>query len=793
MGIFGEWRGRWVAVVAAAALGALMPVVTGVEVAAQEAQPALPPLRVVVLADESGSLEDGDVVQERDAAKTILFSTLSPGSVMSVVGFGSSDRPGQSPVDVVCPPTALSDAQSRDSIAKCIDGLHKRTEAEGAGTDHAAALQQALDTVRKPGPEKKIVFLLTDGKLDVSNSPQWGDSAERRNAAAAANAQDVLGELEKAGAQVWPLGFGRADTAALGGFARGRSCTPAAANPSAQVVPAAQLTRVVAEAFSSASCAKITPTPPVDVPAGGSVELTAEIPAIAADASILVYKRHPGVQVEYFAPGATRPAPEEGGDRFEFAGQSTDTESVLITGPTPGTWRIRVSSATVPAENVFATVVYQAVVKALLTATPQEPAAGQVVEVMMQIRARDRAVTDQQALQGLTFVTTLTGASGFPARDVRLADPEGDGTFTGQLAVPDDAKGDLAFTGSVTGIGVGGDTLVLNTRVASALSAVQDQILFDRNTAQVEQGGSLTGRVSVTNRSTAPVRLRLELADLTPGTSLTVEPASVDAPPGTAETPFTLRFAEDTRLGGTGGTVRLVDQDNPTRVVDQRLISVEVVAKPTWVDRNLWWLIAVAVVLVALVVAALLWLLARARTRRVNGLRAQLWRGGEVTSDVEPRDPRARAFGFVVHEDFTGPQLQHAGAGESSAYVVRRNGRGLVLRAPGRQPAHLVPGEQHSISPDLSIVVLDERGVPGAAPRPFTPSSGPDLLSAPPAYGASTPPAPGGAPAPFASSGDAPYPSAGAGGNGARPDPYGGPARDGDDRTVYVDPNNPFG
>src|SRR5690349_24579969 len=124
-------------------------------------------MQVVVLVDESGSLSDTDVVKEKEAARTIAFSVLAPQSQVSVIGFGSADGAGQSPVDVVCKPTVLDDQQSRDTLGKCVESLHRRAENEGNDTDHAAALKQALSIARSGGPERKVVFLLTDGKLDV--------------------------------------------------------------------------------------------------------------------------------------------------------------------------------------------------------------------------------------------------------------------------------------------------------------------------------------------------------------------------------------------------------------------------------------------------------------------------------------------------------------------------------------------------------------------------------------------------------------------------------------------------
>ncbi|ONI84548.1 hypothetical protein ALI22I_28760 [Saccharothrix sp. ALI-22-I] len=777
----------------------LTPPFVASDAAAQQDSPAtLPALQVVVLVDQSGSLDDEDVVAEKEAARTIAASVLAPGSVVSVVGFGSSERPGQSAVDVVCQPTRLDSGQQRDSLAKCIGNLRKRKDDEGDGTDHATALQQALAFVGAAEPAKKVVFLLTDGKLDVSGSPSWGDTADRRNGAAAAKVQEVLGDLDKAGAQVWPLGFGDVDVNALRGFAKGASCTPAAPDPQERVVPdIAELRAAVANALSSASCVKINPPVGGTLPTGGSVELVVDIPAVASDASILVYKRDARVQVEYRAPSASEPAPKAGGSDFEFAGQSTETESLRITDPEPGRWTVRLSSADVPAQEVAATVVYQAAVKANLTATPPQPAAGQEVEVDMQVWARGSAVIDPETLKGLTFVTAMTGGSGFPEQRVTLADPDGDGTFAGRLRVPDGASGELTFTGQVTGIGVGGDTRVLSTRVLAGVAQVQAQILFDSNRATVSPGGTVTGTVSVTNNSGRPARLRLNIDDLSPDTTLTVDPATVEAAPGKTEMPFTLRFGADTKLGAGGAKLRLVDAANAP--VAERLFAIEVTPEPGLLEKYLWLWIPLAVLLLV----ATAWLLLRLRSRseagKARGLLAQLWQGGFPASELAPRDPNGKVFRFVLHDDFTGLQLQHAGEGEVNVYEVRRVGRNISLTAPGERPVLLAIGERRDVGKDLAVSVTDELGtVGGAVAGPPTDVFG-TSTSDPFAGVNASPPSSVPPPDPFGGSHSDPFASSPTVSHSVPTDPFGAGPSGGTanhtpapDRSSSVDPNNPF-
>jgi hypothetical protein len=680
---------------------------------AEDDTPTLKPLQVVVLVDESGSLSDTDVVKEKEAARTIAFSVLAPQSQVSVVGFGSADASGQSAVDVVCKPTVLDDQQSRDSLGKCVDALHRRAPNEGNDTDHAAALQQALAIARSGGPDRKVVFLLTDGKLDVSNSPAYGDTPQRRNTAAAGEVRQALAALAKENAQVWPLGFGSVDRSALAGFAEGRSCTPAAVNPQARVVSSSdQLTAAVADAFSSASCVKYGPIDKGDVPSNSSTDLHIDMPAIASDASILVYKRDPRVQVEYTAPGASQPAPQAGGTHFELAGQNTSTESLKITDPVPGRWTIHLSSAGAAADDVAANVVYQAAVKAAVTVNPPQPTAGQTVEVDMQVWARGKAITDPQALQGLSFTAALSGAGIDTAPTVKLADSDRDGTYTGQLTVPSSASGALNFTGSVSGVGIGGDTRVYPTRVQSAAAAVQGQILFDVNRAGVHPGDTVPGTVSISNDSGQAAALRLVVAEPSAGSTLTFDPAAITAAPGRTTTRFTLRVDTE-KPGVASAKLRLVLDSDPSVVAAERLFAVDVNPPPGPVRKYLWiWLPALIVLL-----AALVWLLLRWRRRvvamQVRGLVAQLLAEGAVSSELLPRESRAKVFRFAVSEEFSGWQLQHGVPGEPNLYEVRRTSDGGIELSGPHGTKRVQPGVPHPVRERLAIVIQDDRGAGG--------------------------------------------------------------------------------
>lgn len=266
------WHRRWSAVLVVAALVVLSPAGSA---QARDDEPVLPAMQVVVLADESRSLSEADVRREREATRAIALSGLRPGSVFSVVGFGSSDHPGQKAARVICQPTVVRAGRSLDTLARCADGIRRRRPDQGPDTDHAAALRQALSFVRAGKPDRRVVFLLTDGKLDVRNSSAYGDTPAQRQAAAQGEVDRLLADLAKAGAQVWPLGFGQVDPSALNDFAAGRSCTPVTGDPVGRVVEnSAEFVEAMGEAFSSAACVKYSAPPTGSIGGTAAVRAT---------------------------------------------------------------------------------------------------------------------------------------------------------------------------------------------------------------------------------------------------------------------------------------------------------------------------------------------------------------------------------------------------------------------------------------------------------------------------------------------------------------------------------------
>ncbi|NJP96761.1 VWA domain-containing protein [Nonomuraea sp. FMUSA5-5] len=693
--------------------------------AAQAAPPSdVKPVRVVILVDESGSLKDQDVKRERAAAQLIALSELSPKSQVAVVGFGSSNGPGQSAVDIVCPLTGVETAQDRESLGRCVERLRLRGTDEGNDTDHAAALEQALDIMGKPDDQQraKIVFLLTDGVLDVRRSPQYGADEQARNANAQAQITRSLGDAKQSQVQIWPLGFGSADKSALDAFAAGGWTQPCGdqktTTPTARVVAtSADVERSLLEAFAYARCAGIEKSVSDSLDAGATVDLHVNIPIIATDGSIVVVKRDKRIQVTYFDPDGAQ-VPKQGEMKestFQAAGEAGPVESLRIRNPLPGQWRIQLKSPPgVSRQEVSATVVWQGALRASISLSNPRPRPGEQVNVRLRLQTRTGTITDPEALAGLRFSARMSG-DGFQEAPVELGDTgegadraQGDGEYSGQVVIPATAIGALAFVGKVTGPGVAGDERPYATRIAGPADHLRAQVELPAVT--VEPGGTVAGTVRVTNDA-APVQLGLRLVDV-PGT-VSLSAPRLQAATGSSEQGFELRVAADAGRGPVGGSIQVLDPAG--QVVAEEFVDVDVQPPtPLW-QRALQALLIILVVLAL----ALPFLLARRRARRRAADPSELTlhlfdRPGEpYISRLQAPLGEGPEFTFEVSD---GRLVRTYGSG----YAVRRGqGRTVLVRDPsGQELDPLVPGRPIALPNGMYLGVDDGRARGGGAEQP---------------------------------------------------------------------------
>ncbi|MEV6599749.1 vWA domain-containing protein [Actinoplanes sp. NPDC051346] len=688
---------RRLAAVMTAGVFGLTPVAWAAPVSAAPGDGQPTPVKVVVLVDESGSLRPEGVAAERDAAKIITSSEFSSSSQLGVVGFASDNGQGQGPVDVVCPMGRADTGPARERYTTCIDRLRIRAAGQDDGTDFPSAVRQGLELLGDADDDvPKIMFLLTDGVLDVSGSDRYGKVPDLRNQAAQKELDALLVEARERRVQVWPLGFGAsANRDKLEAFARAggqQLCNAAARRPEATVVDdPADIVAALQAAFAAARCAALTPETRAPLPSGETTELKAEIPAIATYGSLTVLKRDPRVEVAYRDPAGKTVLKNSasGVSTFEVSGERSTVEVLRIANPVPGTWTIALTSPPqTPDQQVSARVLWQGVVQASVVVDPPQPVPGQPVTASVTIFTATGAV-DARSLAGLTVGVQMTGDGIATGVSISVRDDgkdgdrtAGDGQFSGRTTVPTSATGTLSFSGEVSGAGIVTDRRAATTRVQRSDAPLYAAVRLPSG-SRVGPGESVRGSVGFVNRSGAAADVRLIPDGLDDGTLATISPATMTVPAGagTSEQKFTLTFAAGTRRGPAQVTVKVVDAKDAATVYGNAAAAYDVAPPPrTW----FWIAVAAGAVFGA---ALLAWLLTvarrRAAERNVRPLAVVLYRAGQQAQLLNAPDRRAREFRFAVRED--GGDLRRldlAAAGEPAYALARRSSGAYVLRSP---------------------------------------------------------------------------------------------------------------
>ncbi|MFD5752847.1 VWA domain-containing protein [Streptomyces sp. NPDC127033] len=687
------------------------------------------PIDFAVVVDQSDSLSQEDLDREVEAAALIAQGEISDRSRATVIGFGSSEKHGQTPVTEVCPPTVV-DSSGRSYLNGCVKKLSRRDARMGPGTDFPAALRQALTRLTQDDRTgtPKVIFLLTDGKLDVRDSPEYGADAASRQSDAARQLGEQLARAREESVQIWPLGFGDAiDRDALkemaeGGFRNGCAELPSATPRMRVVGSAAGIDKALQETFAAARCAQVVQGTEGKPPA----DLYVTIPKIATDGSITVSKHDPKVSATYYDPRGrkVRTDGSSDGSTFEITGQSGPVEALRVKNPRPGRWRVHLEAPEGHRERVVAVrAIWQGQLRSSVILDPASPRPGEktTVEVRMQTR-RGVVIDDPDEVKGITVAARLTG-SGFEPVSVPLKDdgraPDtkaADVRFTGTLTVPSTADGDLALTAEMSAPGVTSDHRPFNARITSGPPPVTAALTVER--ATVHPGGSITGLLKVDNKSKETRTLRLALADQPPGAELTVSPAQVEVATGEGKSvPFRIGTGSGTAPGEIAARVTVTDTVDGGRVLDNTFLEIGVDPVPTWWDRW-WWAVAAAGALaLALAVFAAVWYVAQRRRRDLAGVKLEL-RGEGVRPDeltVRAGQSPGGEFHFMVDRARgAAPSLQRCGPGTASSYRLRRTPSGEFLLKPpqGRERA-LRPEEAAALGDGFEVVVHDRRAATG--------------------------------------------------------------------------------
>ncbi|MFE0386991.1 choice-of-anchor X domain-containing protein [Streptomyces bungoensis] len=666
---------------------------------AADSRPAFPAVNYAVAVDESASLRPEDMKAEKAAAARIALGDVSADSHVSVFGFAAAEAAGQKAVDVACPRTAL-DTAGRDTIGACVGRLHSRTRSEGTGTDFPNAIRQGVHdlTDGTDASQPRVLFLLTDGYMDVTDSPQYGDPAHRE-----AEGRRQLGlALKEAAAhdvQIWPLGFGSAPRLdelkrmAAGGYQKGCVDLPSA-RPKPHKVDPEDIGSTLEDIFAAAHCLRHERGPSRTPPA----TLKIAISPLATVGSIVVDKGDPQVRITYYDPSGAK-VPTHGTYKhsgFELAGGNGPVEALKIVDPLPGTWKVKAEAPeghrSLP---VAVSVLWQGELRGALTMDPPSPQAGERATVTMRLQTREGyAVKDPRDYAGLRVRGELTGHGFGPLAldltdDGKAPDPTaGDGSFTASVRIPRAADDDLTLSATLTASGLRGDTRSLTTGVAPGQLPVTTSL--DLPPANVHPGDKVTGSLAVHNTSSTAHTLRLAVTDLRGGL-LSLGPDRITVPPGESGTRdvtvevapagvFGDRLGDGLRLAGT---VTVVDTTDHDRMLVREPLSVRVTPRPGIWDQYWWAFAAGAVALLAIAALAAALVRHRRRVRDPYGLTLQLVaEDGSVLSEHPAGHGQKQWYEFTVAEPHRSPRIERRSHGP---YAVQRNpkGGGAVLRKKG--------------------------------------------------------------------------------------------------------------
>ncbi|MFD8464908.1 VWA domain-containing protein [Streptomyces cyaneofuscatus] len=715
---------------------------------AAPATPAFTSVNYAVAVDQSHSLEPGDIEAEKAAATRIALGNVSASSHITVFGFASADNDTQRAVDPACPRTRL-DAAGRESVGACVDKLRQRKENEGTGTDFPAAILQGVHELTSGTDPSvpRVLFLLTDGILDVSTSESYGAESHREDEGKR-RLELALKSAAAKNVQIWPLGFGprpdqaQLDRMAAGGYQKGCVDLPSARPTARKVSGARDVGPALERAFAAAHCLRYQPGPSKRPPA----TLPITISPLATVGSIVVDKGDPEVTVTYTDPLGNK-VPTTGkfaGSEFELAGGGSTVEALKIIDPVPGEWKVDVKAPeghrSLP---VAVSVLWQGELRGTITMDPPSPQPGQRTTVTMRLQTRDDyEIKDPADYAGLKVRSELTG-DGFTPQPLRLADdgkgpdPEGnDGSFTGTVTVPKSADGALKVRGTLTASGLSADTRSEGGQVAPGTLPVTTALGPVRGSGH--PGGTVTANLAVTNSSDAPHTLRLSLADVRAGL-LTLSPSEIVVKPGaSASHEVTVRIgpakAFEGRLDdedpiGVGGTVTVQDSTDGDRVLVSTPLSVQVTAEPTLLDRYWWVLVIAAVLLVAGVLLALAWLRQRRRRRDPDGLMLHLIaEDGTVLGVHKAGHGQKQWYAFDIAEAHSNPRIERRTHG---LYAVQRSPEGgAVLRRRGGARTRLTATGRADLTDQLSLALGEDSvrsGGPGI-PDPVSTGAHDDYL-----------------------------------------------------------------
>jgi hypothetical protein len=670
------------------------------------------PISGVILADESGTETAASIRAERAAAAALVESDPSTASQFMIAGFGSQNQLGQRAVASYCDFIRTGSPAARNSLAACAGQVRARTQAQGWDTDQAQALEFAIQQLRgRPG--LKVIFLLTDGNLDVSNSPIYGRvPSQRTPEAMRILEQQILPAARAGGIQVWPLGFGpEASYASLerfavgGGAVDGRCPSTPASQPRAIIVrDFSEIAYTLVSDQTTARCGSVGAPSSGNLAPGGTIALHVRIPVIASYGSLTVVTGNSQVHAAFIAPNGVELTNDGSvdGQTVHRAGAGTDVQTLRIVNPLPGLWTVNLTAPPRLAAQtrVIAFASWEGVLSASLFVSPVQAIPGQPLNIELRVLSRNGVVVGP-ALSSLVANAAIGGMFGRIAVPLRLV---GDTAFRGIATLPTGATGDLLVTAQISGTGIAGDQAS-----ETIFTQTNDFVSASFRVAvppSVHPGSVLRGQVTTINQG-ASTHGVLHLEGFSPGALVTVAAGPIAIPTGTSMAPFTIRISPKMKLGPAFVSV-VLDRESG-QAITASSVDMRLVAAPSWWGGARVWVIPIGIVLMLLAVASV------ARTRALAAIRATAADTRDLTAtllvDGMPTGASlcsdgGEAFPLTVVDDGT-PQLVHAdvASGSGIPITIRRTDHSAAIAAGEDEPRECRFGEPIAVGPGLALRV----------------------------------------------------------------------------------------
>jgi hypothetical protein len=694
------------------------------------------PLDMVILVDESGSESRTDIMHETEAAGTLAQAALNPHSRVTVFGFGGADGavPNQNPIDAVCQPTVVNTKANLEYLAGCVSKLRARTYNQGYNTDYVAALTQAMNVLspntpfgqQSPAGAVKVIMMMTDGGLDESNNPAYPQPNWQTAAHNAVNLE--LQQADKDGVEVWPLGFGSIDStdaAYLASLATGggqAACDSRSASRPHSIIAQNSQAALAAlnELFAAATCSGESGPDSGNLPPGGSLTLSVNIPQIASSGAISVNKGNPDIQVSFAAPdgAAVTGGTTSGGSTFQVSGENSAVEVLHITNPEAGPWQVKLTApAGGKSQLVSVTAFWQGAAYVSLIPSPPSARPGQKVTITLSLVGQKGPITDPSALDGVDVQVTASGDGLSGPTGVPLAPASGlVGDFTGSFVAPA-ASGTVSLTGTASGYGLYATAVHTSVSVGNAAALTQGTVVFT-GSQNVTVGQNISGYVLWDNTTGQSRPADLMLSTVHALATITSPSGAFSVAGGTSRTPFTIALSGQSPLGKASLLVKAVDPADSAVSYGQSQLLFTAVTPPGILAKYRLEII-VLLILIVLAILAMFW---RRHVRRAavdeRGLSVVLAGGGGLSAPLRaPTRGWADAFRFMIrNEDEPGQRrLDNPRRGEAdSAYVVRRElekrrrtGRIIVQSPAGQEYTPTIGGPAESMPSGAGVAFRD--------------------------------------------------------------------------------------